>query len=60
MKKPTALSTPTRQMRLRLSSDLPVIFDEPLRREIVQILAQLLATASEANKVVAMVPDEAR
>lgn len=61
MKNQTALIIQTQQLRLQLASDRRVTFDEPLRQEVVQILALLLlATASKANNVVTEASDEDR
>lgn len=60
MKNQTALIIQTQQLRLQLASDRRVTFDEPLRQEVVQILALLLLAASKANNIVAEASDEDR
>jgi hypothetical protein len=46
------------QLRLPLSSESPIRLTEELRRDVVQLLAQLLASAVQADQTAAEAADE--
>lgn len=46
------------QLRLPLSSESPIRLTDELRREVVQLLAQLLASAVQPERIAAEAADE--